>query len=66
MKRPKLNKIQIPKFPFGPGMFVTVSPGQWDGFHDAAYKAGHTLLEIDEIDGREMIVSAYQLEAKGE
>ena len=65
MKRPKLNKIQTPELPLGPGVFVTVSPGQWDEYFDAAYNAGFTLLEIDEIDGKEVIVSAYRRETEG-
>ena len=63
-RRPKLNKIPVPQFPFGPGIFVTVSPGQWDSIHAAAYSSGHTLLEIDEINSAEVIVAAYRKETK--
>ena len=41
-------------------MYITISPGQWDGLHKAAYDAGHTLLEIEEVDGQEKAVRAYR------
>ena len=62
MKRPKLNKIDLKgmmaDFLDGrAGVVVTLSPGQWDKLLQAAYDAGHTLLELDAY---EVPVRAYR------
>jgi len=38
-------------------VIITMSTGQWDGFLQAAYDYGHTLLELDE---NEHPVRAYR------
>ncbi|MEW6586255.1 MAG: hypothetical protein AB1442_11680 [Nitrospirota bacterium] len=62
MKRPKLNKIDLKgimaEFLDGrAGVTVTMSPGQWDKLLQAAYDAGHNLIEVDD---NEMPVRAYR------
>jgi hypothetical protein len=62
MKRPKLNEIPIKEAMAGilegdGGLYVTMSPGQWDALLDASYDRGATLLEIDQ---NEQPVKAYQ------
>jgi hypothetical protein len=55
MERPKLNKIDLKgvmaEFLDGHAVVtVTMSPGQWDKLLQAAYDAGHTLLELDDFE----------------
>jgi hypothetical protein len=62
MKRPKLNEIPIKEAMAGilegcGGLYVTMSPGQWDALLDTSYNSGATLLEIDQ---NEQPVKAYQ------
>ena len=62
MERPKLNKIDLKgmmaDFLDGrAGVTVTMSPGQWDMLLQAAYDAGHNLIEVDD---NEMPVRAYR------
>lgn len=57
MKRPKLNQIPVEDFMESPGVIVTMSFGQWDQILQAAYNAGHILLEVDD---NEMPVKAYR------
>jgi hypothetical protein len=61
MKRPTLNEIPIPENPFLPGtLTITISPGQWDEMIKQIYERGHLLLEIEEINGCQKVVKAYQ------
>ena len=61
MTRPQLNEVPLPNpFPEPGKVYITVSPGQWDGLCKAAYDGGHTLLEIEEVDGQEKAVRAYR------
>jgi hypothetical protein len=46
----------------GGGLFVTMSPGQWDALLSTAYDTGATLLEIDD---KEQPVRAYQRRIEG-
>jgi hypothetical protein len=67
MKRPKLNEIPLRDamagiLEGGGGLFVTMSPGQWDALLQAAYDKGATLLEIDD---KEQPVRAYQRRIEG-
>ena len=62
MKRSKLNEIPLREavagiLEGGGGLFVTMSPGQWDALLDEAYRLGATLLEID---SNELPVRAYR------
>jgi hypothetical protein len=58
MKRPELNQIPLTSLTFGPGVvIITVSVGQWDAIHAAAYDRGHTLLELD---ANERPIRAYR------
>ncbi len=62
MKRPVLNKVSLDDVMNGllggkPSAIVTMSQGQWDGFLQAAYDAGHNLIEMDE---NEIPVLAYR------
>ena len=67
MQRPILNEVPIDevmrKFLGGKEarggkgiVVITMSIGQWDGFLEAAYDTGHTLLELDQ---NETPVAAY-------
>ncbi len=62
MKRPELNEVDLSTARTGlfngrGGLFVTMSPGQWDALLSTAYDTGATLLEIDD---KEQPVKAYQ------
>ena len=62
MKRPVLNKVSLGDVVNGllggkPSVTVTMSQGQWDRFLQAAYDAGHNLIEVDD---NEMPVKAYR------
>lgn len=58
MKRPKLRQIPLAEGILRPGeATVTVSVGQWDAIHQAAYDAGCLLLELDDD---EQPVALYQ------
>ena len=55
MKRPTLNKISLTDVIHGlrsgkPSVTVTMSQGQWDKFLQAAYDAGHYLIEVDDCE----------------
>lgn len=61
--RPKLNEVPVPNPIFERGkVYITVSPGQWDNLIKAFYEAGKTLLEVEEVNGKEKIVRAYRKE----
>jgi hypothetical protein len=60
--RPKLNSIPIPNGLQPGGLYVTCSPGQWDGLLKASYEKGFTLLEIEVVKGEEKIVRAWKKE----
>ena len=67
MTRPKLNEVPLPEFfPERCKVYVTMSPGQWDGLLKEAYRRGHTLLEIEEVNGEEKAVRAYRHNARDE
>jgi len=61
MKKPVLHEIPLEKAKAGilsgGGLFVTMSPGQWDALLQAAYDKGATLLEIGD---NELPVKAYR------
>jgi hypothetical protein len=57
MKRPVLNETPLGGIILKPGLFVTMSIGQWDDLLAAAYDTGATLLELDDD---EMPIKAYQ------
>jgi len=58
MKRPELNEVPLSSTMFGkPSVSVTMSQGQWDSSLQAAYDAGHNLIELDE---NEIPVRAYK------
>jgi len=57
MKRPELNEVPLSTITDKPSVIITMSTGQWDGFLQAAYDYGHTLLELDE---NEHPVRAYR------
>lgn len=60
MKRPVLNEVPLSSTILGggkPSVNITVSVGQWDGFLQAAYDAGHNLIEMDD---NEIPVRAYR------
>ena len=57
MKRPELNEVPLSTITDKPSVIITMSTGQWDGFLQAAYDYGHTLLELDE---NEHPVGAYR------
>ncbi len=49
MKQPKLNQVPLnPDILCKPSVNMTMSPGQWDSMLEAAYKAGWTLIEVDQ------------------
>jgi hypothetical protein len=59
-KRPLLTSVPLPES-FLPGKcYITCSPGQWDALLAASYERGSMLLEIEEINGEEKAVRAYQ------
>lgn len=62
MKRPVLNKVPLDDVMNGflagnSSVTVTMSQGQWDRFLQAAYDAGHNLIEVDDC---EVPVRAYR------
>jgi hypothetical protein len=57
MKRPKLNKVPLYTVMMPATINITMSPGQWDKLLQAAYDAGHNLIEVDD---NEMPVGAYR------
>jgi hypothetical protein len=60
MKRPVLNEVPLNSTIWGtgkPSVNITMSAGQWNGFLQAAYDAGHNLIELDED---EVPVRAYR------
>jgi len=62
MKRPVLNEVSLNHvmeslLGGNPSVNVTMSIGQWDGFLQAAYEAGHNLIELDD---NEIPVRAYR------
>ena len=62
MKRPVLNKVSLNDVMNAllggkPSATVTMSQGQWDALLQAAYDAGHNLIELDY---NEMPVKAYR------
>lgn len=60
MLRPKLDWAPVPEL-LQPGKcYITCNPGQWDNFLNEAYQNGWTLLEIEEVDGREKPVRAWK------
>jgi len=57
-----LNKVSLDDVMKGimggkPSSTVTMSEGQWDRFLQAAYDAGHNLIELDD---NEIPVKAYR------
>jgi hypothetical protein len=61
MKRPELEPTQLPNpFPEPGGLYITMSPGQWDRLLEGAYNQGWTLIEIDEVNGEERAVRAFK------
>ena len=48
MKQPILNEVSLDTIFNKPSVSITMSPGQWDGILQAAYDAGHNLIEVDE------------------
>jgi hypothetical protein len=67
MKRPELNQVSLDEvmnslLRGGPGVNVTMSEGQWDGFLQAAYESGHNLIEVDDD---EIPVRAYRRKLDG-
>ena len=60
MKRPVLNEVPLSSTFRKPSVNITMSRGQWDGFLQSAYNAGHNLIELD---NNEIPVRAYR---KGE
>jgi len=57
MNRPKLNEVPLNTTMRPATINITMSPGQWDGLLQAAYDAGHNLIEVDE---NETPVKAYK------
>jgi hypothetical protein len=65
MKRPHLNPAPLPNpFPAPGELYITVSPDQWDALLQDAYERGWTLIEIEEIDGKEQAVRAFKRSQK--
>jgi Mlc titration factor MtfA (ptsG expression regulator) len=55
MERPVLNKVFLDNVILGllsgmPSVTVTMGQGQWDKFLQAAYDAGHFLIEVDDCE----------------
>ena len=62
MKRPELNEVSLDDVMNAllsgkPSVNITMSQGQWDGFLQAAYEAGHNLIDLDDD---EIPVRAYR------
>jgi len=57
MKRPKLSKVPLHTVMTPATINITMSPGQWDKLLQAAYDAGHNLIEVDD---NEIPVRAYR------
>lgn len=62
MKRPVLNEVPLDAVMTAllggkPSVNITMSPGQWDKLLQAAYDAGHNLIEVDD---NEIPVRAYR------
>lgn len=63
MKRPVLNEVSVADVMASmlgggkPSVNITMSPRQWDRLLEAAYDAGHNLIEID---NNEIPVRAYR------
>jgi len=62
MKRPVLNIVSLDDVMNGlmggkPSVNITMSQGQWDALLQAAYDAGHNLIELDD---NEIPVRAYR------
>jgi len=62
MKRPVLNIVSLDDVMYGllggkPSVNITMSQGQWDALLQAAYDAGHNLIELDD---NEIPVRAYR------
>jgi len=62
MKRPVLNIVSLNDVMNGllggkPSVNITMSQGQWDALLQAAYDAGHNLIELDD---NEIPVRAYR------
>jgi len=66
MTRPKLNPYSATKaiqelLRCKPGMFITLSPGQWDTLLDEAYfRQNATLIEIATVNGKQAVIGAYK------
>lgn len=56
MRRPRLNKIALEGARSG-GTSILIGPGEWDEEIQAAYNAGHTLIEFG---ATELAVHAYR------
>lgn len=58
MKRRDLVEVPIDSvLPFKPStVYITMSPGQWDGLLVACYEEGQILLEVEETEGGEIQV----------
>jgi len=59
-KRPELDSTPIPDITKPGGLFITCSPGQWDDMLEIAYDEGWTLLEVEDRDGKEVVVRAWK------
>jgi hypothetical protein len=64
MKRPVLHEVPLDEVVESlvsgrPSVNVTMGAGQWDGLLQAAYDAGHNLIELDD---NEVPVKAYRKE----
>ena len=57
MNKPKLNEVPLHTTMSPSTINITMSSGQWDGLLQAAYLAGHNLIEVDE---NEIPVKAYR------
>ena len=63
MRQPKLNEISMDGIFNRPNVIITMSRNQWDGLLQAAYDAGHILLEVDK---NEQPVKAYRRKVKSD
>lgn len=62
MKRPVLNEVPLNPVMESllggePSVNISMNQGQWDGFLQSAYDAGHNLIELDD---KEIPVRAYR------